>query len=58
MKCLTIEDILIPGAELKVEVIDFDRRADLKLLFEETAKAQEELQRIKDLPFENLLITI
>lgn len=57
---LTINEVLKPDAKLVVEKLNLDDPAhsDIKELFERTKERQVELMRIKNLPFENLTITI
>lgn len=43
---------------MRTNFVDFDKEPELKRLFELTAESQEETKRVRDLPFENLLITI
>lgn len=57
MERLKVEDILKPGAQMFVGVVDFNDPRVIAL-FEDTKKRQEELTRLRDQPFENLLITI
>jgi len=51
MERLKIEDILLPGAKMEVEKIDFDdpKNAHIKALFEDTRKRQEELLKLKEI---------
>lgn len=60
MERLTVYQILKPGAEIIAEKIDLadPKNAHILELFESTRQAQEELMRLRDLPFENLLIII
>jgi len=57
MKRLTIDEIIKPGEQINVKLIDLNDPSILKL-FDETKERQEEILRIKDQPFENLMITI
>lgn len=51
------EDILKPGAVLKVEVIDFND-PEVRKLWNDTIRAQKQLLRQRDKPFKNVTITI
>jgi len=50
MERLKSEDILIPGAKMNTERINLDdpKNLHIKLLFEETKRAQEEIERLKE----------
>lgn len=60
MERLTVDQILKLNTKLVVHKIDLDdpKNAHILELFEETRQAQEELMRLRDLPFENSIITI
>ena len=57
MKRLKIEDIFIPGAKLELKEIDTND-PEIKRLFDETAKRQQEIKDMRDAPIENIIITI
>lgn len=54
---LTMGDILKPGAEIFTGLVDMND-PEINRLFDESRKRQEEAERIKNLPFQNLTITI
>jgi hypothetical protein len=57
---LSADQILKPGAKLVVEKIDLDdpKNARIKERFEKTKQRQREIKELRNLPFENLRITI
>lgn len=58
MRRLLIKEILKPNTQVRISKVDFNKELELKSLFDKTRKEQERLLELRDLPFENSLITI
>jgi hypothetical protein len=55
---LKVSDVLIEGAKLAVEEIDFSSQPDVARLFEETKETQEEIKKLKEVDEEQLKLVV
>ena len=58
MKRLTNNDIFKEGNKGRTDMVDFDKEPELKKLFEDTKRRQEEIIELQNAAFENIVITI
>ena len=58
MDKIKITEVLVEGAEMVVDKIDFEQRPDLKALFEESQKIQEDLKKLKEVDEEQLKMVV
>ena len=57
MTRLTVSEVLIDGAKLEVEKVDFSK-PEVALLFTETKEKQEEIKKLKEVDEEQLKLVV
>lgn len=58
MNRLTVSEILVEGAKLLVEEVDFDKQPEVAALFKETEERQEEIKKLKEVDEEQLKLVV
>jgi hypothetical protein len=58
MDRLKVSDILIEGATLETEEVDFKEKPDVAALYEKTKETQEELKKLKEVDEEQLKLVV
>lgn len=58
MTRLKVSDVLIEGAKLAEEEVDFSSKPDVAQLFEETKEKQEEIKKLKEVDEEQLKLVV
>lgn len=58
MNRLKVSDILVEGATLEIEEVDFSQKPDVAALYQETKERQEELKKLKEVDEEQLKLVV